>query len=211
VPDPGDDPKEGEAVNNGMAGYAQGGAWSNEEKRAEVFTQLIHMAFVCDLSRVASLMYTWAQCFLNANPVFGYPSDFHELSHFSVGGGEAGTGAVADGISWHVKHFARLVSLLAAEPDVDGTTILDNTAMVLTFEGGHGFDPESPDNLHSAHSTENMVALIAGHAGGLNKSGGQHLVATDRHPVEVVNTAMHAVGVDADLGEVAGEFPELFT
>ena len=56
-----------------------------------------------------------------------------------------------------------------------------------------------------------MVVVIAGHAGGLNKSGGRHVIATDRHPVEVVNTAMHSVGVAGDLGEVAGEFPELFT
>ena len=210
--DPGDDPPEGGAIDNGDTdGYANNGAWSNEELRAEVFTNLVYMAFTCDLQRVASLMFTWSQCFMNLNPVFDYPSDLHELGHFSVGGGEKGTAAVADGVSWHVKHFARLTKLLADTPDVDGATVLDNTAMVLAFEGGHGFDPESPDNLNSAHSTENMVVVIAGHAGGLNKSGGRHIIGTERHPVEVVNTAMHAVGVAGDLGEVSGDFPELFT
>jgi hypothetical protein len=208
--DPGEDPAIGGAVENGdKNGYASNGAWSNEELRATVFVDLIHMAFTCDLSRVSALLFTWSQCFMNVNPLFGHPSDLHELTHYSVGGGEVGTAAVADGVAWHVKHFARLVSKLADTPDVDGIPLLDSTALVLAFEGGHGFDPES-NTESSAHSTENMVMLVAGHAGGLNKSGGRHLRAPERHPVEAVNTAMHAVGVDVDLGEVTGDFPELF-
>jgi len=209
LPDPGADPTIGGAVDNGdTGGYAANGAWSDEERRAEVMVDLIHMAFACDLSRVASLMFTYAQCFLNMNPVFGHPSDLHELGHYSVGGNSAGQDAVADGVSWHVKHFARLTQKLRDTLDVDGTPILDNTAMVLAFEGGWGFDPEQ-GNQGSAHSSENMVVLVAGKAGGLNASGGQHISAPDEHPARVITTAMSAVGVDPTLGEISGTIPGL--
>lgn len=204
LPDPGDDPPIGNAVENGdTSGYDAGGAWSDEEQRAITMVDLIHMAFVCDLSRVASLMFTYAQCFLNMKPVYGYPSDLHELGHYSMGGGDKGANAVADGVAWHVRHFARLVKKLRDTEDVDGSTLLDNTGMVLVFEGGWGYDPEQ-DKQGTAHSSENMVVLAAGHAGGLNAKGGVHVRAQGQHPVRVTNTVLGAVGVPDQLGEVSG-------
>jgi hypothetical protein len=79
--------------------------------------------------------------------------------------------------------------------------------MVLVLEGGHGWDPEGP-KPRSAHSTENMVAYIAGRAGGLKP--GQHVAAKGKHPANVVASALNAVGVPGDLGEVKGNIPELF-
>jgi hypothetical protein len=207
--DPGTDPPIGGAVEGGdTAGYAANGAWSNEELRASTMIDLIHMALTCDRSRAASIMFTQAQCFLNMNPIYGYPTDLHEMSHGSMGYANDGMAAVADGVAWHVKHWGTLVKKLADTTDADGSKLIDNTALVLAFEGGHGFDPEQ-NQQKSPHSTENMIALVGGRAGGLNATGGKHLVMTDRHPVEVVNTALHAVGVVGNLGEVTGEMPEL--
>ncbi len=204
LPDPGKDPAIGGAVENGdTGGYAGNGAWSDEETRAQVMVDLIHMAFTCDLSRVASLMFTYSQCFLNMNPIFGYPSDLHELGHYSVGGGDKGAAAVADGVAWHVKHFARLARKLRETQDVDGTTLLDNTAMVLVFEGGWGYDPEQ-DKEGTAHSSENMCVLVAGKAKGLNAGGGKHIRASGEHPAKVISTVMGALGGGTTLGEVSG-------
>jgi hypothetical protein len=204
LPHPGDDPAIGGSVENGdTGGYAGGGAYSNEELRAEVLTDLVAMAFTCDLTRVASVMYTMAQCFLNANPLFGQPSDIHELGHFGVGGGQVGLDAVSDGVAWHVRHFGRLVQKLRDTTELDGSSVLDNSALVLVFEGGWGYDPESGD-ASSVHSSENMSALIAGRAGGLNPGGGQHVSHGGGHPTQVINTALRAVGVDHEMGEVAG-------
>jgi Protein of unknown function (DUF1552) len=204
LPDPGDDPSIGGAVENGdTAGYAGNGAWSNEELRAEIMVDLIAMSFTCDLSRVASLMFTYAQCFLNMNPLYNYPTDLHEMSHYSMGGGEDGANAVADGVGWHVKHMARLMQKLRDTTDVDGNTILDNTALVLLFEGGLGYDPEQ-DNQGSPHSTENMGLMVGGFGGGLNANGGVHIRRPDEHPVKVVNTVLNALGVPGDLGEISG-------
>jgi hypothetical protein len=52
-----------------------------------------------------------------------------------------------------------------------------------------------------------MIAIVGGHAGGLRV--GQHIVATDKHPAQVVLTAMNAVGVSGGLGEVSGTIPGL--
>lgn len=209
LPDPGNDPPVGGAVENGdTGGYAGNGAWSDEEARATIMTDLIHMAFVCDLSRVSSLMFTYAQCFLNMNPLYGHPSDLHELGHYSVGGGVDGANAMADGVAWHVKHMARLMDKLRDTTDVDGTTILDNTALVMLFEGGWGYDPEQ-DGQGSAHSSEHMGVLVGGKAGGLNASGGQHIDGGGAHPVAVVNSVMGALGVPGNLGEVTGTIPGL--
>jgi hypothetical protein len=127
-----------------------------------------------------------------------------------MGGGQAGRDALAAGVAWHVKHWARLVQMLRDTPDSDGSSILDNTALVLTFEGGWGQDPEQ-GTMGEAHSSENMVVLVGGKAGGLHMTPGRHIKADGHHPVEVVNTAMKAVGVDKPLGEVSGTIDELFT
>jgi hypothetical protein len=125
-----------------------------------------------------------------------------------IGHGSGSTQDVADNVGWHVKHFGRLVAKLRDTREVDGSSLLDHTALLLTFEGGHGFDPEGGRN-NSSHSSENMVVLVAGRAGGLKP--GQHVVATDKHPAQVVISAMRAVGVQTGrLGDVTGDIPELF-
>ncbi|MCA9708362.1 MAG: DUF1552 domain-containing protein [Myxococcales bacterium] len=203
LPHPGDDPPIGNAhdvQDNGNVQYNQDAGWSDEERRAQLLTDMAHMAFACDLSRVAAMRYTYSQSFLNAFPFSGHSSDVHELGH------NGNTQGVGDAAAWHVGHFARLVAKLKESTEVDGSSLLDHTALVLCFEGGHGYDPESGKSIAS-HSTERMVALIAGRAGGL--SPGRHVVATGRHPANVVVSAMNAVGVDGGLGEVGEGLPEL--
>lgn len=206
--DPGADPMVGSPQGtNGMGEntYSQNLGYSNEEQRAQLFVDLIHMAMVCDLTRVATLQMTMFQSHLNMFPITGQATDCHELGH---GGVPGGTMAVSQGIAWHVKHFARLVQKFRDTPEGTGT-MLDSTAMVYLFEGGHGYDPEGR-KANSSHSTENMACLIAGRAGGL--SPGQHVVATGRHPANVVISAMKAVGAPTEtLGEVTGSIPQLFS
>lgn len=212
VADPGDDPPIGGAVENGEQGdgngYDSNNAWSNEELRASVLVDLIHMAFACDMARVANLLFTYSQCFLNMNPLYGMPTDLHEMSHYSMGGGLDGANAMARGIAWHVKHWGTLLQKLRDTEDFDGSSMIDSTSAILCFEGGWGYDPEQ-DQQGSAHSSENMAVLIGGRAGGLNAGGGQHLRKVGEHPVKVINTAMQAVGVNQTLGEVSGTFDEL--
>ncbi len=206
---PGDDPPIGDAIDPSggedyNAHYMNANGYSNEELRATVMTDLIHMAFVCDISRVASFMLTYAQCFMNMYTLLDMPSDLHEVTHGSIGDNEDQMqDALADCAAWHVKHYARLVQKLRDTEDLDGTSMLDQTALVLAFEGGWGYDPES-GNFLSPHSTENMVMLIGGRAGGLHgTTAGGHVIAPDgKHPTAVLNTALRACGVQETLGEV---------
>lgn len=207
LPDPGDDPPIGDGIDPSGGGdynayYENANGYSDEELRATVMTDLVHMAFTCDISRVASYMLTFAQCFMNMYTLLGLPSDLHEITHGSIGENEDEMqDALADCAAWHVKHFARLVQKLRDTEDFDGTSMLDTTGLVLAFEGGWGFDLESGGDL-SPHSTENMVMLVGGRAGGLHDSPGRHIRATGMHPAAVLNTVLKAVGVDQTLGEV---------
>lgn len=205
--DPGDDPPvAGSAIEyQGQGG--DGAGYSDEEQRAQIFGDLVKMAFACDLSRVAAIRMTFTQCHMQVGQLIGQNDDLHSHGH------NGNSVAYADCVGWHVKHFARLVSLLRDTHDFDGTPLLDNTALVMLFEGGFGFDPESGNGPLRAHSTENMVALVAGHAGGLNVGGGQHIIKPEWHPSQAVISAMNAVGVAEDtetLGEMSGKIPELF-
>jgi hypothetical protein len=192
LPDPGEDTSASIVLEDGgdrEIGYA------DEEIRARVMSDLVHMAFTCDLNRSTALMYTFAQSFMNVESLIpsGLRADMHELGHF------AGTDDDhADGLAWHLRHFAYLIDKLRSSPEGDGT-LLDRTAVVLVFEGGHGHDPESGDE-NSSHSSENMSAIVAGRAGGLQPRG--HVVANGAHPAECIVSAMNAVGVVGGLGDV---------
>lgn len=205
LPDPGEDPPIGtsfEVIDQDHLQYDDSAAYSDEELRATLMMDYVRMAFACDLTRVATVRLTMDQSWLNAGPLVGAPSDFHQLSH-----GAVSYDAHADGVGWHIKHFARLVQLLRDTTELDGSSLLDNTVVVLCFEGGFGYDPEASAD-GSPHSTENMVMLTAGRAGGLVH--GEHVVATDQHPANVLVSAMQAVGMETDtLGEISGTVPGL--
>jgi hypothetical protein len=202
--DPGADPALGGAQGTDSSGnntYSQNLGYSGEDARARVFCDLIHMAFACDLTRVASLQITMFQSHMNMYPITGQTFDVHELSHST-----SSTLEVSKAIAWHMKHFGYLIAKFRDTPEGSGS-MLDNIAAVMLHEGGHGYDPGS-GNQYSAHCTDNMACLIAGNVGGLH--AGMHVPAAGMHPANVLVTAMNAVGVPTTaLGEVSGEIPGL--
>ena len=205
--DPGTDPPLG--GNQPDGGYDQNNGYSNEDLRAQVFMDMVHMAFTCNLTRVAAVLLTHAQSHMNAYEITGYPLDIHELGHSHAPGSMYRTDQVATGNAWHVKHFAYLVNKLAGTPEGTGS-VLDHSALLLVNEGGKGYDALDDSN-DSAHSTENMACLLAGGAGGLRM--GEHIVASGehRHPGNVILAAMNAVGYQTNtFGEVTnGPMPGL--
>ncbi|MEM6991847.1 MAG: DUF1552 domain-containing protein, partial [Myxococcota bacterium] len=212
---PGDDPPIGDAIDPSGGGdyndyYTNANGYSDEDLRATIMTDLIHMAFACDISRVASFMITYAQCFMNMYTALDMPSDLHEVTHGAIGSGQDDMqDALGECAAWHLKHYARLVQKLRDTEDIDGTSLLDSTALVFAFEGGWGFDLET-GGTNSPHSTENMCVLIGGKAGGLHSNNvGEHIIGADRHPTAVLNTALRAAGVQETLGEVPGLIDEL--
>ncbi len=185
--------------------YSVSDGYSGEERRADVLTDLIAMAFACDLSRTSSLMITEWKCYMNMLLFGGWKSDLHELTHGAAG--KQGADAVADSVSWGIRQWGKLVAKLGKLPEADGSRIIDHTAMALCFEGGHGNDPEGGRKV-SAHSTENMLVLVAGHAGGLKP--GRHVRATGKHPASAILSAMRAVAPSVEaIGEIHEDIPAL--
>lgn len=195
VPDPG---QEWPITPGGGSVENETNKWSNEELRAEVLADLVHMAFVCDLTRVASFMFEHWKSYLNMAPAIGRTEDLHDLTHF--GGPNTGIGPQSDSLAWHMKHFARLARKLKDTPDPDGTPVLDRTVMTMIFEGGWGADPEAGGI--GPHSTENMIVMVAGgRALGLNP--GRHINGgNDVHPASVLLAAAQACGVTEPLGDI---------
>ncbi|MFN3199905.1 MAG: DUF1552 domain-containing protein [Bradymonadia bacterium] len=188
--------------------------YSGELARGRRFAELIRMAFACDLTRVATLMFTFWQSRVAHNaPAIEAAlagsearafdgTEFHTILH------EHSHTDLARGIAWHMDLFAHLLTLLRETPEAD-STLLDHCAIVYLNEGGYGAAEAgvaSDDHgKFTSHSTDNMVALVAGGAGGLQR--GVHIVSPEGrdHPVNVQLTALKAAGVSVDqMGDVSG-------
>jgi hypothetical protein len=136
--------------------------------------------------------------------------DLHELAHLSAieGGKDVAQQKVMEMYAWHMKHFASLATQLRSVLGPDGRPLLDNTVLVFVNEGGLG---PAEGKTPAAHSTENMMVVVAGGAAGGLKSG-RHLRATGDHTAKVITGAMNAAGVQAaGLGEVPGRLEAMFT
>lgn len=209
-PDPaigGDNPGSGsDDITSPSTGY------SDEHARARVMCDLIHMAFVCDLTRVATLQITAFQTHMSALPVsqmlgYEFRADVHELGH-NGDVNNRGQKAVSTMLQWHISHYAYLLDKLRNTPEGAGT-VLDNSVIVFTPEAGHGLQLNDATSMWQTHSVENMVMLVAGRAGGL--APGRHIRTAGAHPAQCLISAMRAAGYpDETLGEVSGTIPELF-
>jgi hypothetical protein len=212
LPDPGADPAIG-GDNSGAtsADIRPGTGYSGEHERARIMCDLIHMAFVCDLTRAATLQITAFQSHMSCLPVseilgYGFYADLHELGH---NGDQDNRGQlpVSMMLQWHLSHYAYLMEKLASTPEGAGS-VLDNTALVFTPEGGHGIQLNSASDNYQTHSVEDMVMLVAGSKSELKL--GHHIDGAGAHPVQVLVTAMQAAGYTGDtLGEVSGSLARL--
>ena len=186
--------------------------YSDEHGRARLLADLIHMAFVCDLTRVATLQVTVFQSHMNVYPItemMGLPvrADLHECGH---NGDQENRGQlpVSTCLKWHLSHYAYLLDKLKQTPEGAGN-VLDNSAVVFMPEAGHGVQLNDGTSVNQTHSVEKMILIVGGRAGGL--APGRHIASAGTHPAKVLVSAMQAAGYDDDaLGEVTGNVPELF-
>jgi hypothetical protein len=136
------------------------------EANADVLMRLVQTSLACDLTRVATLYVP-----VPPDDVFGYTSvggttDFHDMVHKTNGAKPAlGDDPAAIGImkayqTYNAKMFAKFLDLLAAIPEADGTTLLDNTLVVWCGQIAAG-----------DHSLDNIPYVLAGGLGGAVKTG----------------------------------------
>jgi hypothetical protein len=213
LPDPGPDPAVGgDNSGSGSDSIATNTGYSDEQSRARLMADLIYMAFVCDLTRVATLQLTVFQSHMNVfalTSALGTPirADLHEVGH---NGDQENRGQfpVSLCLKWHISHYAYLLDKLKQAREGDGS-VLDNSAMVFMPEGGHGTQLNDGASKFQTHSVEDMVMLVGGRAGGLQP--GRHIPAAGAHPAACLVSAMQAAGATAtSLGEVDSGLPELF-
>ena len=177
------------------------GLTSNEEARATLMVDLLVKAFVCDQAVAAAVSLSWSQSFMGGAQIAGNNLDLHQIHH-----NYGDWNLAAKTVGWHVKHFARLVSALKATTDFDGKKMLENSAVVLCFDGGHG--TSDIGGAHSTHSSDNMVVLAAGKSGGLRTDKG-HIPSGGKHPGQVTLAALRSLGVTRSLGDLRVPLPEL--
>jgi hypothetical protein len=220
--DPGVDPAVGgDNAGAGSDSIATNTGYSGEHERTRVMADLIHMAFVCDLTRAATLQITAFQSHMNVYPVTGpgmidspipldraFRADLHEVGH----NGDAefrGQLPVSLCLQWHIGHYAYLLDKLKTTPEGAGT-VLDNSVVIFMPEAGHGRHLNTPtDTVPKTHSVEEMVLLVGGRAGGLMP--GRHIATSGAHPGNCLISCMQAAGMSGDtFGEVTGNLPELF-
>jgi len=132
-------------------------------ERTDVLMQLMALTLACDVNRSLVLSFP-------GFVVFDWDGIHHSYDHDGLAhrSGTGGPGQCVEGVldmlweidRWYAAKFAKIVSLLDALPEGDGS-VLDNTGLVWLQEFSDG----------SAMNLNNMPIVIAGSCGGYLKQG----------------------------------------
>ncbi|HEY0706699.1 MAG TPA: DUF1552 domain-containing protein [Polyangia bacterium] len=123
----------------------------------DALSDVIALAFQCDLTRVATYMFEQGFTDVRNFSFLGVTARHHALTHSS------GAAALANEEKinlFYLERFAYLLGKLKAIKEGD-RTVLDNSIVMLSSEFGNGH----------VHDFRKMVVLLAGKAGGKWKSG----------------------------------------
>ncbi|MCA9538114.1 MAG: DUF1552 domain-containing protein [Myxococcales bacterium] len=160
---------------------------SNMPFVGEMQLDLMAMALACDLTRVASMMWTRS----TSEVVFNWlGSDIREGHHPLAHKGDEDRVKVAQNTrinAWYAEQLAGLIDRLKAIPEGDGT-VFDNTVILWTNEQAKG----------NNHDRNDMPYVLAGSAGGHFRTG-RYLANDGRvgHNLLLVSL-LQAFGIDAD-------------
>jgi hypothetical protein len=145
-------------------------------------SDLIAATFGCGLTRIASFQLRIADNDNSLYPWVGLSEGgHHTLSHEND---DATLATLAKLYTWYSQRCASLLDKLAATPDVDGTSVLDNTLVIWGSELGTGW----------SHSLANVPFVFAGGASGRVR-GGRYLKVTKTQTNRALVTAFHALGI----------------
>jgi hypothetical protein len=150
-------------------------------EKNEVMSDLLALAFACDLSRVASVLFSTA----GSGVVYwmvGAQNGFHQICHDERAGGAEPQPTVHAGVTFEMEQLAYFLNRLRSEPDVEGN-VLDNTAVLATSELSEGF----------VHSNDEFPIIIAGKAGGALNPG-RHVRFNGDNTSKALLTMLRAMG-----------------
>ena len=144
---------------------------------------LLAMSLACDLTRVASIMWTNSAS-AKPFPWLSIPEGHHELAHRGDNDIDAQQKLTKIN-TWYAEQFAYLVAKLKSMPEGDGS-VLDNTLLVWVNEHSRG-------NNHDRHA---IPYVLAGKAGGAVTPGRYLQVSDDVPHSNLWVGCMNAMGLD---------------
>lgn len=159
-------------------------------------------ALACDLTRVVTLQWTWAES-IQTFPWLGLGNfPHHTRSHAPDSDQDALEGLLKIN-EWYGQQFAHLVTALDSYPEGDGT-LLDNTVVVWGIEVAKG----------NNHSHKDIPFVMAGRAGGVFRTGRfvDYGGAGRQHNdllVTLANAMDHNIQTFGDPTRVSGPLPGL--
>jgi hypothetical protein len=158
------------------------------------FFGLTRLAFQLDLTRVVTFMFGSGNSQVSFSNIAGTGKGLHPVAH------DYKSGPLAAATSWYCATVAAFIQDLAAAKDLDGSSVLDNTIVVMFSETAQ------------YHEFTNIpVALFGGSKLGLE--GGRALQYTGRTPADLWSSLAGAFGVPmASFGDAMyskGPLPEL--
>jgi len=158
---------------------------SDQIQRIEQLTDLLALAFQCDLTPVVTFMFGNAGS-NRAFPELGVNEGHHQLSHHQ---GDATNHRKLQVINTHeIEVFARFLTRLQSVDEPSGGTVLDNSVIFFSSEIEDG----------NAHRHDNLPVLLAGGASGQLRAG-RHVMLGGQPPIADLFIRM-AGWCGADLG-----------
>jgi hypothetical protein len=148
------------------------------EAVSRAMSDLLVMAWACDLTRVASYMFN-SGVSATVFHMLGQTQGHHDLTHDA-----SKQDQVHDAAVWVVRQFAYLLQRLKATPEATGN-LLDNSCLLFTSDVSDGL----------THSVADYPLLVAGRASGYLKYPGIHIRSPNaQNTSDVLLTCLRAVG-----------------
>lgn len=153
------------------------------EAVSTVMSDLLALAFACDLTRVASFQFSGSvggHCFKGLSPSAPRDSE-HAITHEATLQGE-----VNKAVIFTMRNFAYTLQALKRTAEGAGN-LLDNTVVLCTSDVAEGLD----------HSINDYPVLLAGRSGGALRSGYHYRSSTGRNTTDILLTCLRALGINA--------------
>lgn len=139
---------------------------------------LLVQALACDMTRVVGIQHSGTTDDHNYPFLGGSDGTFHNWTH-----GLHHPNLVGPVWEWRAEKFIRLLDRLDQIPEIDGTTLLDNIA-ILWFT-----------DVSVAHSFSDINYIVAGGAGGRLQTGSTHKY-DNKKTNQLLTTLAHAMGLE---------------
>lgn len=159
------------------------------ETVSHLMSDLITVAFACDLTRVVTYQLTGSVGY-TVYDFLGITRGHHDLSHE-----DGQRDNIHRTVHWNMQQFAYLLGKLKDTPEGDGN-LLDNSVWLASTDVAEG----------ESHSSDDYPMVVAGKGGGVLRHPGVHLRGTNANNTsDVLLTVMRAAGtgvteVGADQG-----------